>query len=90
MCGRTQTICIVNGVNFQVQRRNELRKSQNYGIVVPSYHENEVIYFYSIIVDILELDYVEKNRVLLFKFKWFDLRKKTGMQKYNNFTSIVK
>ena len=47
-----------------------------------------MIDFYGIIVDILELEYVENNRVLLFKCKWFDLRKKIGMQKDNNFTSI--
>ncbi|KAH0655646.1 hypothetical protein KY285_030528 [Solanum tuberosum] len=52
------------------------------------YHENEVIDFYGFIIDILELEYVEENRFLLFKCKWFDLRKKTGMQKDKNFTSI--
>jgi len=86
--GRTHTGCIVNGVRYHVQRCDELRKSQNCGIVVAGYHENEVIDFYGIIVDILELEYVEENRVLLFKCKWFDLRKKTGMRKDNNFTSI--
>ncbi|WMV19288.1 hypothetical protein MTR67_012673 [Solanum verrucosum] len=84
--GRTHTGCIVNGVRYHVQRCDELRKSQNCGIVVAGYHENEVIDFYGIIVDILELEYVEENRVLLFKCKWFDLRKKTGMRKDNNFT----
>ncbi|WMV49846.1 hypothetical protein MTR67_043231 [Solanum verrucosum] len=71
---------------YHVQRCDELRKSQNCGIVVVGYHENEVIDFYGIIVDILELEYVEEHRVLLFKCKWFDLRKKTGMRKDNNFT----
>ncbi|WMV49449.1 hypothetical protein MTR67_042834 [Solanum verrucosum] len=86
--GRTHTGCIVNGVRYHIQRRDELRKSQNCGIVVAGYHENEVIDFYGIIIDILELEYVEENRVLLFKCKWFDLRKKIGMQKDKNFTSI--
>ncbi|KAG5576586.1 hypothetical protein H5410_056720 [Solanum commersonii] len=40
--GRTHTGCIVNGVRFHVQRCDELRKSQNCGIVVAGYHENEV------------------------------------------------
>ncbi|KAH0670773.1 hypothetical protein KY290_026168 [Solanum tuberosum] len=39
--GRTHTGCIVNGVRFHVQRRDELRKSQNCGIVIAGYHENE-------------------------------------------------
>ncbi|KAH0776488.1 hypothetical protein KY290_007899 [Solanum tuberosum] len=33
------------------------------------------------LLDILELEYVEENRVLLFKCKWFDLRKKIGLLK---------
>ncbi|KAG5599745.1 hypothetical protein H5410_031115 [Solanum commersonii] len=38
---RTQTGCIVNGVRYHIQRRNELRRNQNYGIVVEG-HENQV------------------------------------------------
>ncbi|WMV59292.1 hypothetical protein MTR67_052677 [Solanum verrucosum] len=86
--GRTHTGCILNGVRYHIQCRDELRKSQNCGIVVAGYHQNEVIDFYGIIIDILELEYVEENRVLLFKCKWFDLRKKIGMQKDKKFTSI--
>jgi len=86
--GRRYPGCIVNGVRYHIQSRDELRKSQNSGIVVEGYHENEVIDFYGIIVDIIELEYIEGNRVVLFKCKWFDLRKKIGMQKDKNFTSI--
>ncbi|WMV20265.1 hypothetical protein MTR67_013650 [Solanum verrucosum] len=86
--GRRYPGCIVNGVRYHIQSRDELRKSQNSGTVVEGYHENEVIDFYGIIVDINELEYIEGNRVVLFKCKWFDLRKKTGMQKDKNFTSI--
>ncbi|WMV25908.1 hypothetical protein MTR67_019293 [Solanum verrucosum] len=86
--GRRYPGCIVNGVRYHIQSRDELRKSQNSGIVFEGYHENEEIDFYGIIVDIIELEYIEGNRVVLFKCKWFDLRKKTGMQKDKNFTSI--
>nr|XP_009594076.1 uncharacterized protein LOC104090561 isoform X2 [Nicotiana tomentosiformis] len=86
--GRTYTGCTVNGVRYHIQRRDELRKSQNCGLVVEGYHENEVIDFYGIITDMIELEYLNGNPVLLFKCKWFDLRKKTGMQKDKNFTSI--
>ena len=67
MRGSTHTYCIVNGVTFHVQRRDALHKSQNCSIVVACYNLNEEIDFYGIIVDILELEYVEENRVLLFK-----------------------
>ncbi|XP_059289913.1 uncharacterized protein LOC132043449 [Lycium ferocissimum] len=86
--GRKHTGCVINGVRYLIQRRDELRKSQNCGIVVAGYHENELIDFYGIITDIIELEYVDENRVFLFKCKWFDLRKKTGMQKDKHFTSI--
>ncbi|XP_060182468.1 uncharacterized protein LOC132612162 [Lycium barbarum] len=86
--GRRHTGCVTKGVRYLIQRRDELRKSQNCGIVVAGYHENELIDFYGIITDIIELEYVDENRVFLFKCKWFDLRKKTGMQKDKHFTSI--
>ncbi|XP_060209378.1 uncharacterized protein LOC132636500 [Lycium barbarum] len=86
--GRKHTGYVINGVRYLIQRRDELRKSQNCGIVVAGYHENELIDFYGIITDIIELEYVDENRVFLFKCKWFDLRKKTGMQKDKHFTSI--
>ncbi|XP_070036384.1 uncharacterized protein [Nicotiana tomentosiformis] len=71
--GRTYIGCTVNGVRYHIQRRDELRKSQNCGLVVEGYHENEVIYFYGIITDMIELEYLNGNPVLLFKCKWFDL-----------------
>ncbi|KAG5631114.1 hypothetical protein H5410_002831 [Solanum commersonii] len=56
--GRTHTSGIVNVVRYHVQQCDELRKSQNCGIVVAGYHENEVIDFYGIIVDIPELEHL--------------------------------
>ncbi|KAG5601186.1 hypothetical protein H5410_032556, partial [Solanum commersonii] len=44
--GRRYPGCIVNGVRYHTQSRDELRKSQNSGIVVEGYHENKVIDFY--------------------------------------------
>ncbi|KAH0696315.1 hypothetical protein KY289_013797 [Solanum tuberosum] len=44
--GRRYPGCIVNGVRYHIQSHDELRKSQNSGIVVEGYHENEVIDFY--------------------------------------------
>ncbi|PHT30379.1 hypothetical protein CQW23_30043 [Capsicum baccatum] len=73
---------------YHIQQRDELRKSQNCGITVRGFHEKAEIDFYGIITDILKLEYVEKNRVFLFKCKWFNLHKKIGMQEDKNFTSI--
>ncbi|PHU19960.1 Protein disulfide isomerase-like 1-4 [Capsicum chinense] len=73
---------------YHIQQRDELCKSQNCGIAVRGLHEKVEVDFYGIITDILELEYAEENQVFLFKCKWFDLRKKTGMQEDENFTSI--
>ncbi|KAM3394924.1 hypothetical protein P3S68_003928 [Capsicum galapagoense] len=80
--------CIVNGVMYHIQQHDELCKSQNCGIVVRGLHEKMEIDFYGIINDILELEYVEENQVFLFKYEWFYLSKKIGMQEDKNFTSI--
>lgn len=47
-----------------------------------------MIDFYGTIVDIIELEYVGGNQIVLFKCKWFDLRKNIGMQKDKNFASV--
>ncbi|KAF3662503.1 putative late blight resistance protein -like protein R1B-14-like isoform X1 [Capsicum annuum] len=86
--GTKRTGCIVNGVRYHIQQRDELRKSQNCGIAIRGLHEKVDIDFYGIITYILKLEYVEENRVFLFKCKWFDLRKKIEMQEDKNFTSI--
>ncbi|KAF3666492.1 putative late blight resistance protein -like protein R1B-14-like isoform X1 [Capsicum annuum] len=88
MHGTKRIDCIVNGVRYHIQQRYELCKSQNCGTAVRGLHEKVVVDFYGIITDILELEYAEENQVFLFKCKWFDLRKKTGMQEDKNFTSI--
>nr|XP_009803422.1 PREDICTED: uncharacterized protein LOC104248796 [Nicotiana sylvestris] len=67
--GRTYNGCTVNGVRYHIQRRDELHKSQNCSLVVEGYHENDVIDFYDIITDMIELEYLNGNPVLLFKMQ---------------------
>ena len=88
LCGRKCPGCIVNGVRYHIQSCDKLRKCENSGVLVEVSHENDVIDLYGIIVYIIELQYVDGNRVVLFKCKWFDLHNNIGMPKDNNLTSV--
>lgn len=47
-----------------------------------------MIDFYGIIVDTIELEYIEGSIVVVFKYKWFDLCKKPRMQKDKYFIRL--
>ncbi|KAL3613403.1 hypothetical protein CASFOL_042666 [Castilleja foliolosa] len=50
--------CIVNGVRFLTRERDSRRKTQNSGIVVDGNHGDEMMSFYGVLDDIIQLDYV--------------------------------
>ncbi|CAH9105405.1 unnamed protein product [Cuscuta europaea] len=88
-CVRKYSGCIVNGVRFLIKDRDTHRKSQNSGIVVEGNHGEEIINFYGVLTEIIQLDYVKDRHVTIFKCEWFDLgRKKAGIRKEGNITSI--
>ncbi|XP_026450757.1 uncharacterized protein LOC113350866 [Papaver somniferum] len=81
--------CIVNGVRFFTKSRDDIRTTQNSGLVVEGEHEGKQVDFYGILSDILELKYVYPYRVMLFKCEWFDLDpKKKRVKKDYNLTCI--
>ena len=89
MCCKKYSGCIANGVRFHTNTRDSLLKSQNSGVVVEGNHKDEIIDFYGVISEILELDYVKGRRVVLFKCKWFNLGTKgAGVKKERKLTSI--
>ncbi|KAL3629962.1 hypothetical protein CASFOL_026274 [Castilleja foliolosa] len=62
-CARRRCIkkfagCIVNGVRFLTRERDSRRKTQNSGIVVDGNHGDEMLSFYGVLDDIIQLDYV--------------------------------
>ncbi|WCJ24552.1 hypothetical protein M5689_006503 [Euphorbia peplus] len=88
-CSRKYTGCIVNGVRFMSKERDNRRKSQNSGIVAKGYHGEDVIDFYGVLDDIIQLDYVKDRHVTIFSCDWFDLgRKKQRIQQDGNIVSV--
>ncbi|KAJ9538671.1 hypothetical protein OSB04_031404 [Centaurea solstitialis] len=64
--------CMVNGYMFHTQSREKDRKTQNSGVVVRGDHGENVIDFYGILEEVLEVEYLGENkRVLVFKCDWF-------------------
>lgn len=58
-------------------RREEYRKTQNSGVVV----EGEKGSYYGKLTDIIELDYLCKYKVVLFRCDWVDIRPSRGLKK---------
>lgn len=56
--------------------------------MVEGYHNNDVIEFYGIVIEIIELDYIKDNHVVLFKAQWFNLGNKKLVARDGKTTSI--
>ncbi|XP_060961811.1 uncharacterized protein LOC133032017 [Cannabis sativa] len=61
--------CIVNGIKFLVKERDDNRKTQNSGVMVPGEDGQN---FYGTLEKIMEFTYLKDCSVLLFFCKWFD------------------
>ena len=68
--------CTINGYRFHTKVRERRRKSQNSGFLVQGDHQGEIIDFYGVLIDIIELYYIGRNRVLIFKCDWWDVGNK--------------
>ena len=67
------TGCIVNGIRFHSKEREKYFRTQNSGVVVKVYEGDKEIQYYSILTNIIELDYYFNKRVILFKCDWWDV-----------------
>nr|GMC86844.1 uncharacterized protein LOC109183385 [Ipomoea batatas] len=63
-------------------------KTQNCGISVQGNHGDELIDFYGVFNDVIELEYIKGYRIVLFKCDWFDIGKMSCIQHDGIFTSI--
>ena len=61
--------CVVNGVKFLTERRDQRRKTQNSGIMVVG---KDNVAYYGIVVAVIELLYPAGMPVVLFKCRWFN------------------
>ena len=77
--------CFVNGVKYAASCRDSHRKTQNCGIRVEGEHCSELMDFYGILKEVIELSYRGRHQVVLFKCDWYDCRYKRS-DKF--FTSI--
>nr|GMD99064.1 uncharacterized protein LOC109169448 [Ipomoea batatas] len=88
VCSRKYTACIVNGVRFHTKDRDSRHKTQNSGIVVQGNHGDELIDFYGVLNEVIELEYIKDHRIVLFKCDWFDIGKRSYIQHDGSCTSI--
>lgn len=72
---------MVNGYRFHTESREIDRKTQDSGIVVKGEHGEDIIDYYGIVQEVLEVEYLGENkRVLVFKCDWFKVDNKKGLQ----------
>ena len=72
---------MVNGYRFHTQTCEKNRKTQNSGVVVQGEHGNNIVDFYGVLKDVLEVEYIGPNKkVLVFQCDWFDLSGRRGIQ----------
>ncbi|CAL5419434.1 unnamed protein product [Camellia sinensis] len=82
--------CIINGTRFHTQDRDMNRKTQNSGVVVKGDHKGEAIDFYGVVRDIVELKYLGRNRVFLFKCDWWDVGNEKNGMKFDDYKYVKK
>ncbi|KAI3835622.1 hypothetical protein MKW98_027534, partial [Papaver atlanticum] len=77
--------CNLNGVRFHSKQREARRTAQNSGLVVDPVFEGKEIEVYGTLCDVIEVEYLDNYRVVLFKCDWFDLtpRKKNLKTDYD-------
>lgn len=66
---------VVNGFKFRVKSSEETKKTQNSGVCVPVEGGNM---YYGVLQDIVELNYFDKMRYVLFKCDWADVNTSRG------------
>ena len=66
---------IINGYRFRVENHDKRHITQNSGVVVNGNicSEMENLDYYGVLTEIIELQYVNGRRVVLFSCKWFDV-----------------
>ena len=74
---------IINGIRFHTKDREVRRKTQNSGVVISTKTSTSVedVHYYGVLNDIIELNYFEMFRVVLFKCNWVDVERGKGIKK---------
>ena len=69
---------VINGLKFRTKDSEATRKTQNSGVCVVT--EGGASY-YGVLINIIELNYFEKYRYVLFKCQWADIISGRGCKK---------
>ena len=64
---------ITNRFRFHTQTHEAYLKTQNSRVIVKGAKHTGNVDYYGEIVEIIELDYTGKNRVVLFKCDWYEV-----------------
>ncbi|KAK6139094.1 hypothetical protein DH2020_027155 [Rehmannia glutinosa] len=81
--------CIVNGVRFRCKERDDNFKKQCSGVCTWDDDENGDVIYYSVLLEILELDFIYHRKVFRFHYKRYNTdRKGKRMLIDNNLTSM--
>ncbi|XP_057771556.1 uncharacterized protein LOC130992829 [Salvia miltiorrhiza] len=64
--------CIVNGVRFRCKIRDDKFKTQCSGVSTWGDGGVDDIIYYGVLIEILELDYINQRKVFLFRCKWYN------------------
>ncbi|XP_043808173.1 uncharacterized protein LOC110607546 isoform X2 [Manihot esculenta] len=64
---------IINGFRFHTKQLEEKRVKQNSGVVVKGNFGDKRLGYFGVLTNILELQYLEGKRVILFKCDWWDV-----------------
>ena len=60
-------------MRFLTEDRDRDRTTQNCGISVEGEHKSEIIDFFGVLHEVIELRYSGLRRIVLFKCRWYDL-----------------
>jgi len=75
---------VTNGYRFHTQKRDESKKTQNFGVIV----EADSKTYYGKIVDIIELDYYSECKVVLFRCDWVNVNSRGLKKDKRGFTPL--
>ncbi|XP_073098620.1 uncharacterized protein [Elaeis guineensis] len=76
---------VINGFKFHTKKCEKFRKTKNNDIIV----EADGKTYYDVLMDMFELDYYEKFKIILFQCNWLDINSPKGLKQDTNGFTLV-
>jgi len=80
---------IANGFRFHTREVKMKRKNQNSGIMVKGADNSREIDYYSVLLDIISLRYLDGRCVILFRCDWWDVHNHDKVVKVDKYGLIL-